>query len=265
MKIVTIVLILTGAVSCNRPAQAQSDKAEAVQYQNEAHRLVAESVAQTGSYAQLKALVDATCIFTIKTATGKKFQFEERYIFEGEKSWSRSLERPDNHVETIQGFDGDSTWLIINGKLVTDPEKLKNVRHARKTSFYLFAMNQKLLDPGLNYRYVRNDTVGAQTYDVVEITFAAGIGDVQDTFQLYINQETRLIDQVLMTVRAFGITEPELVRREHEAFGPVMIPTRQRYTQSNWQGAVLDDQWTEEVFSDIQFNQSVSIERPGPE
>jgi len=231
-------------------------------YQNDAHRLVAESVAKTGGYEQIKALVDATCIVTIKTPEGKKFVFEEKYIFEGEKSWSRSMERPGTSQEIIEGFDGDSTWLLYDGKAVTDPEKLKNTRHSLKTSFYLFAMNQKLLDPGLIYRHVRKDTVDGQFYDVVEITFESGIGDVQDTYYLYINRQTKLVDQLLLTVLAFGVTEPELVRLTHESFGSLMIPARQKYCKSNWNGDVLDGQWSEHVFSNILFNQSVSIERP---
>ncbi len=262
MKTICFLILFFCLFACQQEKPSAKTEQQ-VEYQNDAHRLVAETVSKTGNYEQLKAMVDVTGTFTLLNSRGFKLVRNFQFIFDGEQAASQyEIERDSVTIKREEGFDGENVWQYENGVVVTDESKLKQVRNAQKTAFYLFAMNQKLLDPGLQYEFVRKDTVDAQFYDVVKVSFQDSIGDYQDTYYLYINQNTKLIDQYLLTVLAYEITEPELVRCTYERFGEVMIPTHIRYTESTWEGDILEDKWNEEIFEHLKFNQGVVIEKP---
>jgi len=187
----------------------------------------------------------------------------ERYIFDGELSWAKYTKRqahvlPDQSGDLVQGFDGREAWTTLNGQLLTDPQTLKMAKFLRKTNYYWFAMMSKLLDPGLLYSYEGTRTVGDVEYDLVKINFEVGVGDVSDTYLLYINPRTHLVDQFLFTVMDFGMTTPFLMKVEYEEVAGVKLPAKRKYVASNWAGEVLKDQWSEEMMTDIKFNNGFS-------
>ncbi|MGI9534122.1 MAG: DUF6503 family protein, partial [Thermodesulfobacteriota bacterium] len=184
--------------------------------------LIEKMVEQVGNYDKLKSLNDVQYVYTTRdSTTGKSDISTERYIFDGELSWAEFTTHefhvfPDQIGPIIQGYNGKDSWVTINGKLVEDPEVLKLTDFLRKTSFYWFAMMQKLLDPGINYSYEGKRKVNDIEYDVVKIGHEQGIGDVSDTYLLYINPETHLVDQFLFTVLDFNITDPFLMKVKYE-------------------------------------------------
>ncbi|MGI9534270.1 MAG: DUF6503 family protein, partial [Thermodesulfobacteriota bacterium] len=190
---------------------------------------------------------------------GKSDISTERYIFDGELSWAEYTTHdfhvfPDQSGPVIQGYNGKESWVIINGKSVEDPQAVKLADFLRKTSFYWFAMMPKLLDPGINYSYEGKRNVKDIEYDLVKISYESGIGDVSDTYLLYINPETHLVDQFLFTVLDFNITEPFLMKVKYEEIDGVKLPAKRRATQSNWNGEILEDVWIDEIMTDIEFN-----------
>ena len=183
--------------------------------------LIEKMTEVTGNYENLKSLKDVEYTNTVTdTASGKSDISVEKYIFDGELSWAEYSKR-ENHAfpqiegEVIQGYNGSESWATINGKLIEDPEIVKFTDFFRKTNFYWFAMMQKLLDPGINYNYEGKRNLNGIDYDIVKINYEHGIGDVSDTYLLYINPKTHLVDQFLFTVLDFNMTEPFLMMVEY--------------------------------------------------
>ena len=232
-------------------------------FENKAHRLVYEMTEKIGTYSDLLAQKDVVYTYTYQTPDGKKDISTEKYIFDGELSYGgydtheRTL--PDLEGSIEQGYDGDSFWLKNNGKTITNEEALKRVKFNRKTNFYWFAMYQKLLDPGVNYEYIKSETIDKQTYDVVKISFDSEDGKPTDIYQLYINQATQLVDQFLFTVADFNVMEtPFLMKMEYEKVDEIYIPTKRKYTKATWEGKPLNDTWTLVNWSDIKFNNGLT-------
>ncbi len=222
--------------------------------------LIEKMTEVTGNYENLKSLKDVEYTNTVTdTASGKSDISVEKYIFDGELSWAEYSKR-ENHAfpqiegEVIQGYNGSESWATINGKLIEDPEIVKFTDFFRKTNFYWFAMMQKLLDPGINYNYEGKRNLNGIDYDIVKISYKQGIGDVSDTYLLYLNPKTHLVDQFLFTVLDFNMTDPFLMMVEYEEVEGVKLPTIRKATRSNWNGDILEDVWLEEIMTNIKFN-----------
>lgn len=223
-------------------------------------QLIVEVVSRTGSYEKLSSLVDVAYTYTTSdSATGAQDISKERYIFNGELSWAKYVRHemhvfPDKKGEIIQGYNGKESWITIDGKLIDDPMAIKLSDFLRKTNFYWFAMMQKLLDPGINYSYEGTKLVNGINYELVKITFETGVGDVSDTYLLYINPNTKLVDQFLFTVMDFNITDPYLMLVEYEQMDGIKLPVKRKLIKSNWNGDLLEDNWMLEIMSDIKFD-----------
>lgn len=228
--------------------------------------LVVKMLEKTGDYNKLKSLIDVQYIYTQRdNVSGGEDVSTERYIFDGELSWAKYLKHT-NHVfadkqgVVIQGYDGKESWVTIDGQLLDDPQANKIADFLRKTNFYWFAMMHKLLDPGLNYIYEGTKNINEIEYDLVKITFDSGVGDISDTYILYINTNTNLVDQFLFTVMDFNISEPYMMKVDYEQIDGVMLPVRRKYAKSNWNGDILEDSWGEEIMTDIKFSNNFKRE-----
>lgn len=234
-------------------------------FQNEAHQLVYEMAQKAGTYQDLLDRKDVVYTYTYQTPDGKKDVTNEKYIFDGELSYARY----DTHQRTLQqfegpieqGYDGQTFWLKHQGELVQEKEALDRVKFNRKTNFYWFSMMQKLLDPGLQYTYVKEEAVEGVTYDVVKITFQSEEGRPTDTYQVYLNRETGLVDQFLFTVVDFGVEEtPYLMQLQYEEIDGLLIPTVRQYVQASWEGEPLGDSWIKVNWTDVSFNNGLTTE-----
>ncbi len=243
--VLTIFFILTGILQAEN--NGNKDPKELIEQMTEV----------TGSYDDLKSLKDVEYTYIVKNVdTGKSDISIERYIFDGELSRGKFLQRDDNTFpelkgEIIQGYNGSERWMPVDGKSVSDDSALKYADFTRKTNFYWFAMMQKLLDPGIIYTYKGKEKVGGIEYDLVQLSYEPGIGDVSDTYTLYINPETHLIDRFYFTVMDFGITDPILMEVDYKQFEGVKLPVTRKFS------AVVPDMGTMnivEVMTNIKFN-----------
>ena len=156
-----------------------------------------------------------------------------------------------------QGYNGKDFWLKMDGQEITDSNAIESVTFTRKTNFYWFAMMQKLLDPGIKYEYLGQNNIAGKLYDIVKITFHTADDVASDTYQLYINPETHLVDQFLFTVVSKNVTDPILMRVKYENVEGILLTTYRKYTKSDWEANVLKDAWVEEITKDIKFNQNL--------
>ncbi|WP_275316836.1 hypothetical protein [Tenacibaculum bernardetii] len=234
-----------------------------IQFKNKAHQLVYQTVEKTGNYSELSSKKDVIYTYTYKTPDGKTDTSTEKYIFNNELSYGlytkheRTLTHLSGNIE--QGYDGKEFWLKNNGKIILDSVALKRVAFNRPTNFYWFTMIQKLLDPGVNYEYLKEENIGNNEYDIVKITFNSKDNKPKDVYQLYINKNTKLIDQFLFTVVDFGKTDPFLMKLQYENIEGLLIPTKRKYKNSNWNAEVTNKPWIFVNWTNIKFNNGIKI------
>ncbi|MFQ5753049.1 MAG: DUF6503 family protein [bacterium] len=222
--------------------------------------LVEKMAAEVGGINKLYSLKDVEYTYTYHDlATDKKDISLERYVFDGELSWAKYEVREKNVVpqmegEVIQAYNGTESWMTINGALVEEPQLMKLCDFLRKTNYYWFTMMFKLLDPGVQYEYNGTKTVDGIEYDLVKIAFGEGVGDVQDTYVLYINPKTNLVDRFLFTVMDFGMKEPFLMKVEYEEVAGLKLPAKRKAVQADWEGVPKNDNWVAEISTNIKFN-----------
>ena len=231
------------------------------EFQNKGHELVYKMTQETGSYQDLLNLNDIVFNYTYRTPDQKEDVSIESYIFNGELSHGTYLKHertlPNLKGKMQQGYNGKDFWLKMDGQEITDSNAIESVTFTRKTNFYWFAMMQKLLDPGIKYEYLGQNNIAGKLYDIVKITFHTADDVASDTYQLYINPETHLVDQFLFTVVSKNVTDPILMRVKYENVEGILLTTYRKYTKSDWEANVLKDAWVEEITKDIKFNQNL--------
>ena len=195
---------------------------------NDAHRLVIEMVNAVGGRKMLYDLKDVEYSYSYRDLrSGKEDITTERYLFDGERSWAeyekRELFAPHLEGKIIQNYDGEGTSVSLNGMEIEDEEIVKRADFNRKTNYYWLVMMYKLLDEGITYEEMADQMVNGINYHRVRIGYEDGVGDVQDTYLLYIHPETKLVDQFLFTVLDFGREEPLLMEVEYEDIPGVKI------------------------------------------
>ena len=258
------ILIALICISCNNTTQQTPTttenvvKEETPTFTNKGHELVYTMMQEVGDYATLAAKNDVVYTYTYQTPDGQKDVSTEKYIFDGEYSYGlynthqRTLPELEGTIE--QGYDGKEYWLKNEGTIITDEAVLKRVAFNRPTNYYWFTMMQKLGDPGLVYEYVKQQTVNNINYDVVKVSFESTEDKPQDIYQLYINPETKRVDQFLFTVVDFGVTDPYLMEVSYEEVDGLQIPTKRRYKKSDWDATVTDAPWITVDWTDITFD-----------
>lgn len=222
--------------------------------------LIEKVVNEAGGVDALRERKDVQYTYIYRNgATGALDVSVERYVFDGEYSWARYDVHEgvlaDAVGTVVQGYDGTTTWETIDGVATEKPEALKIADFLRKTNFYWFAMTFKLLDPGMTYAYEGQRKVGDTTYELVRVGFEEGVGDVADTYLLYINPNTWRVDQFLFTVLDFGKKEPFMMKVDYERVDGVLLSTKRRYAPAKWSGKVVGKpKWTDEISVNIQFD-----------
>lgn len=259
---IVLAFILVSCKNQENKINKQAPNQNQVAFKNKGHKLVYQMIKKVGDYDVLYNKKDVVYTYTYKTPKGEIDVSTEKYIFEGELSYGkykkheRTLPNLEGQIE--QGYDGSKFWLKNNGKIVKDSVALKRVAFNRPTNYYWFTMMQKLLDPGVRYKFIKEEFVGKINYDVVKITFESENNEAKDIYQLYINQQTKLVDQFLFTVMDFGKTEPFLMELKYENIEGLLIPTKRRYKSSNWNAEITKNPWILVDWSDIKFNNNLS-------
>lgn len=263
MKYTLYIFLLSTIVisACQRQKPAESPK-ETIQFQNKGHELIYAMVQKTGSYQDLLDKKDVVYTYTYQTPDGKTDVSTEKYIFDGELSIGHYIQHertlPDMEGSFTQGYNGKDFWFKHKEVYLDHEDYLKRTQFNRKTNFYWFAMFQKLLDPGLNYEHLGEKVVDNKKYDIVKVTFDSPDGKPTDIYQVYINQETSLIDQFLFTVVDFNMVEtPLLMQVEYEEIDRLLIPSKRRYKKSTWGAEVTDAPWILVNWSNIKFNNNL--------
>lgn len=186
---------------------------------------------------------------------------KETYAFDGELSRGEYTEHSllGANGKVLEGYDGKDAWVKFDGKISDDKQANGVARFLRKTNYYWFSMFFKLLDTGVNLEYIGSKEVEGREYNLVKVTFGSTVGDAQDTYVLYINKRTKLVDQFLFTVIGFGVKEPSLMKLHYETIDRIKVPSERTYIGSNWDGEIIGKKWTTTYWTNIKFNSDLDL------
>ena len=258
-KITSLIVFSFLIVSCKGEKSVKKEEVSTVSFNNKGHELVYNMVQKVGNYKALRNKKDVVYTYKYQTPDGKTDISTEKYLFNGELSYGkysqheRTLSNLEGTIE--QGYDGQEFWLKHNGQIVMDSVALKKVAFNRPTNFYWFTMFQKLLDKGVSYEYIGDETIDNSPYNVVKVSFNFEDAKPTDIYQLYINKNTLLVDQFLFTVADYGAFDtPNLMKIEYEEVDGMLLPTKRKYKKSTWEAKVDEKPWITVNWSDIKFN-----------
>ncbi|HDZ04818.1 hypothetical protein LCGC14_0198030 [marine sediment metagenome] len=262
-KITNLIIFSLLIISCNGEKSVKKEEVSTFSFNNKGHELVYNMVQKVGNYKALRNKNDVVYTYQYQTPDGKTDVSTEKYLFNGELSsgkynqHERTLSNLEGNIE--QGYDGQEFWLKHNGQLVNDSIALKKVAFNRPTNFYWFTMFQKLLDAGVSYEYIGEETIDSQAYDIVKVSFNFNDAKPTDIYQLYINKNTSLVDQFLFTVADYGSFDtPNLMKVVYEEVDDMLLPTKRKYKKSTWEATVTNKPWITVNWTDIKFNNGLN-------
>ena len=144
----------------------------------------------------------------------------ERYVFDTEESWAKYTKHqinvlPEMDGEVIQYYDGQEAKVMYDTTLMDDPEVVAGAQFLRKANYFWFVMMYKLDNPGAQYEYLGSEEVESVNYDKVKVSYDAEVTgkEQNDTYVLYVNPETKMVDQFLFSLPVLGVTEPAIIMK----------------------------------------------------
>jgi len=222
----------------------------------------------SGGWNNLWNLKDVQYTYTYEQADGKKDVSVERYIFDGEHSWGKySIHQvnvmPEGEQSVIQYFAKGKATASMDGKEITDKKILGATDFLRQVNYYWFMMNFKIGDPGTSYEYKGQETVEGKVYDKVTITYdPEKTGkEANDAYILYVNSETKLIDQFYFSLPAWGINDAVLLMKvKYTEIDGIQVPTHRYAYIPNEKGEFPEKPSISEISTDVKFNNGFTSE-----
>ncbi len=224
-------------------------------------QLVAEMIEAVGGKSNFYKLKNVNYDYEYRNPKASMtFMSHETYSFHGEKSHAEYVEHSVTAPKggtVVEGFNGTDAWVSIDGTLTPAEQPNGFARFMRKTNYYWFSMFFKLLDEGVQHEFMGVKTVDEAAYNVVRVSFGENVGDAQDTYVLYINKKTKLVDRFLFTVMSFQMAEPQMMVLDYETVDGIKIGSKRKYIPADWKGNIKGNQWTTTNWTNIQFNTDV--------
>lgn len=148
-----------------------------------------EAVGGMDGYGQLR-----TARFTLTTElydpeTGRLKRARPRYVTVArtEAGELARIERWEGDDFIQQGWDGEREWATLNGEPLEPGDRdWDEVRYVASDVNYWIALPYKLRDPGVFLHYDGTDDEGRH---VVRITFGENVGDHQDTWRYFFEDD----------------------------------------------------------------------------
>lgn len=283
-KTILIGLAMLGAlVSYNKSVetQEQTSTEETVPVEEPQETIVVEYdvtkpetiaqniVAASGGLEALKALKDVSYTYTYDDlAKGAKDISEEKYIFEGELSMAKYTTHgvhvvPELEGDAIQKFDGEKACVIVNDEKLTDEKAIGTSHFLRKVNFFWLTMMFKMADPGISYEYLGNEEVNGTAYDKLKVTYDGAVTQKEqnDGYILYVNPETKLVDQFLFSLPAFGINDIVLLMKvEYEEINGLQLPTTRKMHAPLPEGGHTPEPVLIQTSNNLSFNNGFTTE-----
>ncbi|QCX00894.1 hypothetical protein FGM00_12515 [Aggregatimonas sangjinii] len=192
----------------------------------------------------------------------------ERYIFDTEASFGYYTQHeinamPEAKGDVAQYFDGQHTTAMLAGKTVEDPQAVGTSEFLRRANYFWFVMPYKLNDKGTLLKYLGQEAYNGTDYDKVEVTYDPAITgkEQNDSYILYLNPKTKMIDRFYFSLPAMGVNVPAIVANyEYENIEGQKIATKRTYFMPNEKGEYDDTPSIVQTLTDVSFNNGFTKE-----
>ncbi|SEK70397.1 hypothetical protein SAMN04487910_0908 [Aquimarina amphilecti] len=250
-------------------AKKETPKKKEITYNVNAPETIIRAIAEaSGGWNNLWNLKDVEYTYTYEQADGKKDVSIERYLFDGEYSWGKYSTHqvnvlPEGTKPIVQSFVKGKSSVSMDGKKMTDEKMIATTDFLRQVNYYWFMMNFKIGDPGTTYQYIGQDTVDEKVYDKVSIAYdPQKTGkEANDAYILYVNPETKLIDQFYFSLPAWGINDTVLLMKvKYTKIDGIQVSTHRHVYIPNEKGEYPEEPSLSEVSTDIKFNNGFTVE-----
>ncbi|MEX1054922.1 MAG: hypothetical protein WED81_02765, partial [Rhodothermales bacterium] len=148
-------------------------------------------------------------------------------------------------------WDGTDAWIY------PDSIEQVNSRFWATSGYYFEQIPFVLADPGVHYELLADEPLDGAPHEMVRISFDEGVGEAPgDTYTLYLNKETGMVEAIRYTVTFFGGPDPGTPPREtlfyYEDYATVdglTVPTHFRgYSFANGQrGEFGNEAWADSI------------------
>ena len=250
--LVTSLFALLALGACGRPAYDPQD----------AGSIIRAMEAAMGGKQSLHGLQDVQFTYTYdQVSEGTKDISVERYRFADEASYGNySVHKvhvaPKLDGEIKQSLLRGQTTVTQDGNPLTDPAHVGTATFLRMANYFWFTMMFKLGDPQTIYEVLPGREVNGTTYDVVKVTYdPEKTGKpVNDTYILYVNPETHLVDRFLFSLPAMGVKDPILLFEvEYTKMHGIQVITKRTMFGTDGEGNKKGPAQAIQSLSDIQF------------
>ncbi|NAS30590.1 hypothetical protein GTQ40_06380 [Flavobacteriaceae bacterium R38] len=265
-------LFLIFSISCNTekkekektPPQNQVEEVKIeISYDTNTPKSIIKAIeAASGGWGKLWKQKDVEFNYNYLQADGTADKSIERYVFHTEQSWGKYTQHdinvmPGTDGEVIQYYDGENAHISQNGTKIEDPTAIGSTQFLRKANYFWFVMMYKLDNPGVLYEYNGSENVNGTDYDKVTVTYDPEVTkkEQNDIYVLYVNKETKMVDQFYFSLPAFGFNDPVLLMKvNYEEVNGLMIPAKRDIFFPGEDGSYGDQPAIQEISTNIKFN-----------
>lgn len=277
LKLLTL-LILFMIASCGEKAKQSDKKVETMAEETEKAPVYDTDDPQSvlaaieyahGGWGDLWNKGDVQYTYTYQNPVADKTDISmERYIFENEASFGHYTKHeinvmPDTKGEVTQFFNGDSTMVMVEDEPTEDPQANAVGDFLRKANYFWFVMPYKLNDSGTITTFEGQEDHKGITYDKLKVTYDPAITgkEQNDTYILYVNPETKMIDRFFFSLPFLGVNEPALIAEYHyEEVGGQKLATKRAYFMPNDKGEYPAEPSLVQTLTDITFSNGFTVE-----
>jgi len=269
LKFIALIFLLIFA-SCGKKTKETKEKVETaiemskepVYDTNNAESILASIEYAHGGWEDLWSKKDVQYTYNYHSPDANKTDIsKERYIFNSEASYGHYTKHEINVMpgvegEVTQSFDGKETTVLVDG-IKTDDQQANVVgEFLRKANHFWFVMPYKLNDKGTITSYIGQEELNGKIYDKLNVSYDPAItGKKQnDTYILYVNPETKLVDRFYFSLPFMGVNEPLIIADyEYSSVEGQMIATKRNYYMPSKNG-YSDSPNLVQTLTDISFN-----------
>lgn len=229
---------------------------------NDAQSILASVEYAQGGWGDLWNKKDVQYTYDYRYPDGKADVSTERYVFKTEASFGSYTQHdinamPEAKGEVMQYFDGTDAMVMVGDKKMEDPAAIGGSDFLRRANYFWFVMPYKLNDKGTILKPIGKEDYNGTSYDKVAVTYDAAITgkEQNDSYILYVNPTTKMIDRFFFSLPAMGVNVPAIAANyEYEDIDGQKVATKRTYFMPNEKGEYGETPSIVQTLTDIKFN-----------
>ena len=221
-----------------------------------------------GGWDDLYSKKDVQYTYDYRYPDGKADVSQERYMFSNEASYAVYSQNDINAMPGMEGkieqyFDGEKAHVMVDGKELDDPAAIGGTDFLRRANYFWFVMSYKLSDKGTVLKAMGQEEYNGISYDKVAVSYDPAITgkEQNDSYILYVNPDTKMIDRFLFSLPAMGVNVPAIVGNyEYEDIEGQKIATKRTYFMPNEKGEYGETPSIVQTLTNVKFNNGFTKE-----